>query len=173
MYSDAIYSHYEWVKSRLLANNPQRVVAGLLDAQDWPSKPFKFDAFYLLDLDDTPVGKQGYSASTPIVLKQVQWVWINKGTDLKQGERQANRGDRFILNQTMKGELLNATFPRFTEKLSWSLDVNGNWTGTSKTPQEFITWTPVEFHKRSDKDSGITYGAAALRIQDMTDTITS
>lgn len=173
MITDAVDSHYQYVKARILALNPNRIVAGLLDAQDWPSKPIKFDAFYLLVLGEVSVGRQGFSPSTPIKLHQIQWAWINRGTDLKSGERQANRGDRYRVMQTMKGELMNGLYPGYTEKLSWSLNTNGNFVGTSKVPPEFITWTPVDFHDKYDKDSGLGYGSGAIRIQDMTDTITS
>src|ERR1700741_2750735 len=94
-FADGIDSYYQWVKARILAFNSSRTVKGMMDAQDWPSKNVAFDAFYLLDLGDVPVGKQFYSAQTPVLFRQVQWVWINKGTDLVQGVRQANRGDRF------------------------------------------------------------------------------
>lgn len=172
-FRDAIDSHYVWVKERIKLLNPNRVIAGLLNAQDWPLKPFKNDAFYLLILGEESVGKQGFSPSTPIKLHSLQWVWINVGTDLKPGERKANRGDRYSVMQQMKGELLNGLYPGYSEKKSWAVNGTGIWTGTSLDPQEFITWTPVEFHEKWDKDSGVGYGSGAVRVQDMTDTIIS
>jgi len=172
-YQDAIYSHYNWVKARIKIKNPDRKVAGLLNAQDWPEKPFKYDTFFLLDLNDVSVGRQGFSPSNPIKLRQVQWTWINSGTDLKQGERKPNRGDRFNLMLTMQEELLYALYPGYCEKLTWSLNAAGIWIGDSLTPPEFITWTPVEFHKKWDKESSIGYGAGAVSVQDITDQITS
>src|SRR5580692_617895 len=127
-WNDGIDSYYQWVKGRVNAfttrtvyntpNNPLNgVVKGMLSAQDWPPKDIVFDAFYLLVMGDAPIGRQGYSAAVPIKFHQVQWVWINKGTDLTQGIRQANRGDKYRTMQTMKGELVNGHFPGFCEKL--------------------------------------------------------
>lgn len=172
MLTDALDSFYSYVKTRIATINPDRVVAGMLTAQDWPSKPVKNDAFYLLVLGEVPVGKQCFSQTVPIKLHQVQWVWVNEGMDLIQGKRQATRGTRYRDMQTMKGELINGLYPGFTEKLNWAFP-NGVATGTSKTPSEVITWTPVEFHEKWDRDSGIGYGSGAVRIQDMTDEITS
>lgn len=174
-FTDGVDSHYEYVKGRIANFNPDRKVKGLLAAQDWPSKPMTFDAFYLLDLGEEPVGNQGYSASTPIKFHIVQWVWINKGTDLKQGERKANRGDKYRVMQAMKGELINGLFPGFCEKFTWALDVNNVYVGTHKTPIEFISWPPVNFHTKWNKDEegGLGYGAAGIRICDMLDEITS
>jgi hypothetical protein len=153
--------------------NPARVVAGLLAAQDWPSKNIKFDAFYLLDLADTPLGHNFYSAQTPVLFRNVQWVWINQGTDLTPGIRQANRGTKFRTSLQMKGELLYGSYPNFAEKFTWSLDGNGNWISAPENPVEFILWKPIEFHSKLDTPSGLIYGAGATRLVDMTDPITS
>jgi hypothetical protein len=174
-WTDGVDSHYEYVKTRILTLNPNRSVKGLLSAQDWPSKPVIFDAFYLLDLGEEPVGKQCYSASTPIKFHLVQWVWINRGTDLKTGERKANRGDKYRIMQTMKGELTNGLFPGFCEKFSWALDSTDKFVSTQKTPREFISWPPVQCHEKWNKDDsgGIGYGAGSIRITDMLDEIIS
>lgn len=179
-FTDAVDSHYIYVRTRILTENPNRVMGGVLSAQDWPSKPIKFDAFYLLVLGESPVGRQGYSGQVPIKFHSLQWVWIVKGSDLTPGKKAANRGDKYRIVQKMKEELQNATLPNFTEKLSWALVPTGqpapndaDWTGTSKDPKEFIWWTPIEFHEKVDKDSGVMYGSANIRIQDMMDAITS
>ena len=182
MFTDGIDSYYQYVKGRVNAYTTRTVpdiangvVAGMLSAQDWPSKDVKLDAFYLLDLGEAPIGKQGYSAAVPIKFHQVQWVWVNKGTDLTPGLRQANRGDRYRTMQVMKGELINGHFPGFCEKQTYSL-VNGVWTGTSLVPQEFITWPPIEFHEKWSQPpdgAGVGYGSGAVRIADMVDTITA
>ena len=179
-FTDAVDSHYQYVRARIIAQNSNRVFGGILTAQDWPSKPIKFDAFYLLVLGESSVGRQGYSGTVPIKFHTLQWVWITKGTDLIQGIKAANRGDKYRIVQQMKQELQNAFSPNFTEKLSWALVATGQpapndakWTGTSKDPKEFIWWTPVEFHEKVDKDSGVMYGSANTRIQDMMDAITT
>jgi hypothetical protein len=172
--TDSIDSYYQFVKARIATKNSARVVAGLLDAQDWPNKNVKFDAFYLLDVTDTPVGKDFYSTYIPVLFRQVQWVWINKGTDLTQGIRKANRGDRFRFGlEAMKGELLYASTPGYTQKFTWAVDANDNWISTPENPPEAIWWKPLEFHAKNDKASGVIYGAAATRIVDMTDAIVS
>lgn len=172
-YTDAIYSHYEYVKSRLATVNSSRIVKGLLDAQDWPPAPVVVEAFYLLVLADTPAGRQFYSAAVPVKFHHVQWVWINKGLDLAQGQRKANRGDRFVFMMQMRGELTNALYPNFCEKKNWALDGNGNFVGVSEPVVEFISWAPVEFQKKAAQDSGVMWGSGAVNIWDMTDTITS
>lgn len=172
-YTDAIYSHYEYVKGRLATINVARAVKGLLDAQDWPAPPVVTEAFYLLVLADTPAGKSFYSAAVPVKFHHVQWVWINKGLDLAQGQRKANRGDRFVTMMAMRGELTQALYPNFCEKKNWALDANGNFIGSSENPVEYTTWTPVEFQKKAAQDSGIMWGSGAVKIWDMTDTITS
>lgn len=181
-FTDGIDSYYQYIKGRVNAFSTRTVpdigtgvVAGMLSAQDWPSKDVKFDAFYLLVLGEASIGKQGYSASTPIKFHQVQWTWINKGTDLTPGIRQANRGDRYRTMQTMKGELTNGHYPGFCPKLTWAL-VNGTWTGTALTPAEVITWQPIEFHEKWSQPadtSGVGYGSGAVRVADMLDTITA
>ena len=169
---DAIDSFYSATKARLATINPERVVKGLLMAQDWPPTNVALEAFYLLTLSDSSIGRHGYSQSTPMKFANVQWVWIIKGTDLKSGERQANRGDRFRTAFEMKDEMTKALYPGFTEKLSFSLDANGNWTGVAENPIEYISWTPCDFVEKSDK-SGVIWGSATVRVWQMTDTITS
>jgi sensor c-di-GMP phosphodiesterase-like protein len=172
-YVDCIDSHYQAVKVRMATINANRAVKGLLMAQDWPPKNVELEAFYLLTLKDSAVGRNFYSASTPVKIENVQWVWIIKGTDTQQGVRAANRGDRFRTMFAMKDELTKALYPNFTEKKSWSLDAGGVWQAVSENPVEFITWTPVEFYEKSAMESGVMWGSASVRIVNMTDTITS
>jgi hypothetical protein len=179
MFQDCIYSFYEYVKSRILAaasnpTNTPKLVGGILNAQDWPPKNFAYDCFYLLIIGEAPIGSQGYSQYSPMIFHQIQWVWINRGTDTQPGTRQANRGDKYYIAQTMKGYLLNGLVPGYTQKLTWSMNSAGIFTGVAtSTPNEPITWNPVTFHEKLDKASGLTYCAAALRVWDMTDAITA
>lgn len=186
MYSDAIYSHYEYVKARLaqyqyqltgVNGTPvpvQYTTAGLLAAQDWPPKIVKFQAFYLLEVKDTPVGKQAYSAANPIKLHKVQWSWVIKGSDLQTGQRGAYRGDRFVIHQQMKDALTGALYPGFCEKKTgWAMDANGVFQSKSLVPQEFITWVPVEHQTNPKQEAGIVYGVAPLSIANMLDQITA
>lgn len=170
---DGIDSHYQAVRARL-GPNPTYPVKGFLQAMDWPPKPITNNAFYLLDLGDKPIGKQMYSATVPVKFHFVQWNWVIVGTDLQSGQRADNRGDRFRVGQAMKDALTQALYPNFTEKKTWTLDGSGTWVGTSLVPPEYVTWNPVEFMpKPTNKESGVIYGAAALRIWNMLDSIPS
>lgn len=180
---DALDTFYQYVKARIntystriVYNSPGKqlngVVKGMLNAQDWPPKNIVFGAFYLLVLGEEPIGKQGFSPAVPIKFHVVQWTWLIKGSDLQQGELLANRGDRYRISQAMKWELTQGMFPNYTPKLTWNL-VNGVFTGTPFSPAATITWTPVKFTERFDKDSGIVYGVGETRVQDIQQMITS
>lgn len=174
MFADAIWTHFMYVRDRILVKNPSRTIKGIMNAQDWPSKSVEFDAFYLLVLGEAPIGSQGYSMYSPMVFHQCEWTWLVKGTDLKPGERAANRGDKFRIAQEMKGELLYGIVPGYTEKLTWALNqTSGKFIGTSFNPHESITWDPVRPREKVDMDSGVSYCAGSLRIWDCTDVISS
>lgn len=170
---DSVDSFYRFSKSRIIAYNPNRIVVGVVNAQDWPPKDLTMEAFYLLYLGDDVVGKQGWSAVVPIKFHLVQWTWIIKGSDLQQGTRAAFRGDRYRKMQAMKYELTQGMVPQYTEKLTWSLDSNGNLQSASYSPKMFVTWTPPSFHEKTDTDSGVAYGTGSTRIQDIFQPITS
>ena len=173
MFIDALDSMYEYVKARIISFNPDRVVKGYLNAQDWPSKNIAYDAFYMLDLGETVIGKQGYSATVPIVYHAVQWVWINKGTDVAPTVRQANRGDKYRTMQAMKGELTYGLYPGFAQKFTWAINAAGVFTPTALNPVEYVTWTPVQFHEKWSQQggAGVGYGAGYTSLTDMLDTI--
>jgi hypothetical protein len=162
---DAVDSHYQHVKARIKAENPTRQVLGLLEAQDWPPKTIKTQAFYLLTLKNESQ-EQGTKANA-IRVHFLQWVWIIEGTDLQQGVRAANRGDRFRINEQMKGELAAAMFPRFTVKQSWQLNANGVWVGTPKDPPEVTRWSKLQLMQRTDRASGLVYGIGSVNVTDM------
>lgn len=170
---EVLDSHYQFVKARILAVNPSRVVSGMLNAQDWPPPQVKLEAFYMLVLGREPVGKQGFSAANPIKFHLVQWTWIIKGTDLKQGVKAAYRGDRYRIMQTMEDELIYGINPNYAERQSWTIDQNDNWVASSFTPKQYFTWTPVAFHETFNKDSGIAYGTGRTRLQDIPQSITT
>ena len=181
-YVDGIDSYYQYVKGRINAFTTRTVpditngvVAGMLNAQDWPPKSIKFDAFYLLVGTDSPIGRQGYSAAVPIKFHNVQWAWINHGTDLVQGIRQANRGDKYRTMQIMKGELTNGHYPGFCEKFTWALNAAGVWSPTPENPVEYITWNPISFNEKWSQPggAGIGYGSGSVRVEDMLDVITA
>jgi hypothetical protein len=170
---DALDTYYQWVKARIVTFNSARVVSGMLNAQDWPPKFVKLNSFYLLVLGEEPVGKSGFSPAVPIKFHLVQWTWIIKGSDLQPGERLANRGDRYRIMQAMKWELTQGMFPNYCPKMTWNINAQGSFVGIPFVPALAITWTPVSFHERFDKDSGVAYGTGSTRIQDIFPPITS
>ena len=168
---DALDSHYFAVKNRILQLNPSRQVVGIMDAQDWPAQDVKFEALYCLCLGESPIGKQGWSPTIPIVYHTVQWTWLIAGTDTQAGIQGKSRGDRYRKNYQIEKELEYGIFPQFAQKNTYSIDGNGVLRITPVVPTEFILWTPVSFAKKSDKVSGLIYGTATTRITDMTGTI--
>jgi hypothetical protein len=172
MFAAAIDSHYLAVKARIAAVNSNRQVVGVMSAMDWPPKDVLTEAFYLLVLGAVPLGKQADSATIPVVVHTVQWSWLVVGSDVQKGIQLRSRGDRYRTHFTMKGELLNGTYPRFAQKQVVSLDNSGNLVQTPVSPEEYIIWSPVAFTDRNEKGSGLVYGIGTVRITDMTDAIT-
>ena len=170
---DAIDTYLRYVRMRLAVINPNRVVKGPIDAQDWPLDKVEAGALYLLVLDDSPIGQQGYSAAIPIYHHVIQWSWAVFGNDLGECAIGNNRGNRYRLDNQIKGELIKATYPGFTDKVSLSV-TPGQLVATPYDPAEPIWWTPLEFGpKRTDKDSGVVYGIGTTYITQMTDLITA
>lgn len=177
---DSIDSYYWYVRSRLqsaVTKLPDGSTAigtykakGLVMALDWPPNNVVENVFYLLTMQDNPIGRQGYSAAMPMIFHNVMWKAIVIGDELTQGERAENRGTRFRTLWGMKEALRQAVFPNFTEKLSFSL-VNGVWTGVSKNPIEYITWTPPVAKEMQAEDAGAVELSAMVRIWDMSDEI--
>lgn len=177
---DSIDSHYWYVRTRLLQAVTKNPVgdsvtgafpaAGYVLAQDWPPKDVKPNEFYLLTMGDDPIGRQGYSASSPMQFHHVVWKAIVVGDELTQGERAANRGTRFRTLWALKEAFRQAMYPFFAEKLTFSI-VNGRFVGVSKTPVQYITWTPPSVKETLQTDSGDVEFSAMLRIWDATDEI--
>lgn len=172
-FNDAIDTYYQYVKTRILALNSGRTVAGLLQAQDWPPEKVKTESFYLVDDGPMPVGRQAYSIGSPIYLHALHWHFVIVGTDIKEGVRQANRGDRFRIMLAMENELINANYPLFTMKLHWALDGNGKWTSTAPDIPEAIFWSSMKFVPRPDKTSGKIEVVASVTLTNMLEAITS
>jgi hypothetical protein len=173
----AIDSYYEYCTGRMVTINPSRKMAGILDGQDWPSNLVQMESFYLLTLGQRPLGKQFWSGTVPVLAHTLQWSWMISGTDLKNSKVGRNRGDRYRTNLTMREELLRASWPWFTEKLTWS--VQGSTPSglalqsQSLNPKESIWWTELTFMNRLDRASGLIYGTATVFLTDMDAAITS
>jgi hypothetical protein len=136
------------------------------------------NAFYLLDQGQRPItGKSFWSAAVPVIVHELQWVWMIAGSDLTQGTVGRSRGDRYRSNMKMRDELLQANYAWWCEKQTWS--VLGNTPsglvlqGASLSPVENVWWTPLTFLNRLDKDSGVAYGAASVQLTDMSVVITA
>jgi len=167
---EGIDSHYEAVKARILAVNPNRQLGGVMESQNWPPENVQFDTFYMLNLGLTPT--EG-TASAPIVSHVIQWVWINQGTDLQLGLKGKNRGDRYRTAFQMKEEMLQGLYPYLTQKLSWSLDSNNVLQSTPVVPTEYVTWSRPTMMARTDQKSGHVYVSATIHLVNITDQITS
>lgn len=172
-FNDAIDTYYQYVKARVLSKNPSRIVAGMLIAQDWPAEKAKTEAFYLVDDGPLPVKKGAYSIGSPIFIHQLHWHCIIKGTDIQEGVRQANRGDRYRIMLAMEDEMIFANWPQFTQKLHWFLAGNGKWTSTAPNTPESIWWSSVKFHPRIDRESGKIELVAPVTLTNMLESITS
>lgn len=175
---EAIDSHYRWVKSRILALNPNRTVVGIVDAMDWPPKEINFESFYLIVLGSSV--PQGMFSPTAMGMSTVvQWAWMIEGDDLTSATRGRNRGDRYRKHWTMLKELMNGLYPYFCEKKSWSAQQDGTGaiqlTSTSMNPVEQIWWSRPRIMPSTPKEekSGILVGGIQTSIGQSTDQITS
>lgn len=168
---EAIDSHFEAVSTRITAINPQRKIVALMDAMDWPPQAVEMDAFYCLTVGFSPAAKGTWSPSSPIVSHVLQWVWINQGTDIQSGLRGRNRGDRYRTSFAMQEELLQGLYPHFTEKLVFSVDAQGNVQTASMNPKDYVFWTMPRVLIRSDQQSGLVYGSAAVNLVNITDAV--
>ena len=165
--NNAIDSYLDHCKSRWATANPQRIINGPIDSQDWPPKNFNFEQMYLVEVNNTPLGKQGASASMPFITTLLQWTWGIMGTDLTSGIRGRVRGDRGRKNRQIQAEILNVCFPYFCEKKMFDLDQNtGLLISQSLDPKESIRWTIPQFPNRQDINSGIIYGTATVYLSD-------
>lgn len=161
---DVLDSHYAYVKGRVATINPSRKFLGMMLAQDWPPDTVDMEAFYLLDLAVNPVERDAYSAADPIYIYTVQWTWLIAGTDLQDGLKGRNRGNRIRTSYQMKNELRQALYPNFCEKVQVSINASGTVIKTSYDPKEYIMWTPSSFKDRPDKESGLIYGTCTTQI---------
>lgn len=160
-----------YFSQRLKTVNAARQYMGYMDAQDWPPKTIVFNAFYVLVLGNKP--KLGQSIAVPIYEDLLQFSWITQGTDVNNFNNVigTNRGDRIRTSETMKAEMIEALWPYFTQKVH--LTPNADGTVSAAVLNEPVYWSKPDFRMRSDRDSGINYGIATVRLIDMTETITS
>jgi len=166
--TDTLWNYFT---GRIATINPARLLGGYLDAQDWPPKQVDFDKFYMLVLGDVPLDEETFSWNVPFYETTVQFMWMNMGTQISNytNVMGKNRGDRIRTCYQMKQELLQAMFPGFTNKISLSVDAAQNLQTT--TLQEQIWWSKPAFNTRVDRESGLLYGTATVKIGSMAPTI--
>lgn len=165
----AIYSYYAYVVQQVTILNSSQIFGGLINARDWPQTPPHEGALYLLYMNSTPVG----GTESQILYEFLcQWVWQLAGTDIQAGQRAQNRGDRFRSNMTIESLLRQASYPSFCTKQSYASDTEGNIAATPVTSavpsdggKESVWWSRLRFIPRLENEkSGLTYGAASLRV---------
>lgn len=169
---DCVNSFFKYVKSRIIVKNPQRTVVSIVEANAWPPKNIKFNAFYLLLMGEaanggTPSGL-GISHST-------QWMWVIPGDDISQDKVGNNRGNRYAINYQMKEELIYGLFPYFCEKNTYIPQQQGNTLVAVPTAlNERIWWSRPRFMPtKFEKQEGIIYGAVQVAISEFEAAITS
>lgn len=173
--SDAIDSHYHYVKGRVQALNPARKFMGIMDAEGWPPLKVATESFYLLTLGDNPSSKASVSPFNMRYTDVAQWTWIIAGTPLVNGIAGRNRGDSYQINEQMKKEMRNGIYPLFCEKQTLTPDPanSGSMILTSYNPRLFVDWTFPQFTKRSDRASGLIYGIGTVYLTATTEQITA
>lgn len=163
---DTLWSSFT---TRMTTINPQRLLMGIMDAQDFPPQTVEPDAFYLVTKTEHPLGKNRDSAALPIYVYLVDFTWVNIGTNIgtAQNLEGKNRGDRYRTNYQMKSELIQALYPRFAEKVQApSGTVLANQASfTLTTLNEPVWWDYPKFTVRADRNSGLLYTTAQVELK--------
>lgn len=173
MINDALDSYWKYVKPRIIANNPQRTVVGIIEANEWPPKQVQFNSFYLLALGETP--SRGFGSKTNRGLTYlVQWMWLIPGDDKAQGTMGKNRGNRYRIHYQMKSELGQASYPGFCDKNTYTAPAAPGLPATATALGEKIWWSPLRFMpSHLEEKSGLLQGSAQVHINSFGDVITS
>lgn len=176
-WSDAIDSYFKYVKGRIVAKNPNRLIPGIIEANAWPPQEVQNEAFYLLLLGESPSSNFGTVSSTGII-HLTQWTWVVIGNDLPtQASNQVgrNRGNRYRNNAKLKQELLNGLYPNFCDKNTYIPQQQGNnLVSVPTSVGEKIWWSRPRFLPvKAEGESGVLYGAAQIFVSEFSDLITS
>jgi hypothetical protein len=162
---EAIDSHYDHVKSRVLAlKNSGRKFSGIMDTRGWPPKQVNMESFYLITLGENPVNANVGSLAKTWYRAMVQWTWMVAGTEIEKGMAGINRGDAYTINQAMKRELRFGSFPLFAEKTATKIGNDRKVIRVSFEPKEYVHWTFLQFTQRVDRESGLIYGLATTYL---------
>lgn len=165
-FADWTDSHYQYVKTRILAINPTRIFSGIVDASDWPSLQIVPGSYYLVTstLDPTRPsdGPGSNSWYSPLYGEQVQWAWSLIGDDIPANALAANR-TKYRYNQAIIQEVLQGCSPGFCEKLRYSTE-GTDLIATSYVPSEYIWFTKPRFSTRIERSTGTLFGSASVNI---------
>lgn len=166
---DAVDSYIRYVRLRMASINPERLIKGPMDAQEWPTKQVVNGALYLLTFSDS---SGNGTPAVPVYSHMLQWAWIVFGDPLCDDKRGRNRGNRYRVDFQIKDELRRATYPNFAPKVHLTVDNAGTLTATPLDNQEAISWTEIDFGpKNPDKASGVIYGYATTYVTQFTEPI--
>lgn len=165
---DAVDTLWKTFSGRMATINSARKLMGYMDAENWPPPQVVFDGFYLLALSSNPLGKASDSWAVPFYEHMLQFQWITKGTETSTytDTTGKNRGNRVRTAWVMQQELLRALYPGFAQKQQLSVDASQKV--NSVILNEPISWTKPQFRWRADKESGLIYMIATVRVTDMT-----
>jgi hypothetical protein len=173
-WSDSLYFY---VRSRIIAINANRKFGGIISALDWPLKEAQIGSFYMMATTLEPVRTSSYggnSWSGPMYTERIQWVWQLIGTDIQQGNRMANRGDRYRLHYQMIQELLSGIYPGYCEIKQFAASDNTQLPEpVSYSPKEFIRMSKPSFGERIDTSTGILFGSATMQLSSFSPAITA
>lgn len=141
---------------------------GLVNARDWPQTPPMEGALYLLFINAIPT--KGGTAAQREYEYFLQWVWLIIGSDIVASQQEQSRANRYRTNLQVMENLNQASYPGFARKMDFSADSQGviSSVGSSsdypKSDWESIRWTDPRFMPKSDNQSGLIYGAAAVEL---------
>ena len=163
--NDVLDSYYAYISDAYTTLNPSRILAGMVNAQDWPQVEIQEGALYLLYLTSVEVPEMG-SRSQAYFEHYLQWSWVYLGTDIQAGQVGANRSDRFRSSMAIVEELRQVSFPGFCPKQQIAIDpVTGTPTFTPYNPVEMLHWsTPRLGTKLANAQSGISYSTAPFEV---------
>jgi hypothetical protein len=164
---DALDSHWVYVTQRIIAQWPSTVIGGIVEATEWPLEKPVDNGIYLI------CGNSRYSRNMPsrqssLMTYQARWAWFAIGSDLTQSEYAANRGDRYRLAAAWRSMMAYGLFPGFCQKQQYALQDNGSGQPqlitTTPYAYENVWWGRPDFAMRTDQQTGITFGYAAVPI---------
>lgn len=177
MLISALDSYYTYVQYQLQVLGATVVIngstvaqpfGGIANARDWPqTKPIE-GALYLLFLNAMPTREKSQAQVEYEYF--LQWVWIIIGADIGSAQLEQSRANRYRTNLQIMENLRQGNYPGFARKQDFSSDAVGNVSvvnsasGYPVSDWESIRWSNIRFMPKSDNQSGLVYGAAAVEL---------